>query len=63
MMSTDKHIKVTLVRSVIGTLAAHRATVRGLGLGRLNSSRVLRDTPEVRGMIRKVDYLVTVTEV
>jgi len=63
MMSTDKHIKVTLVRSVIGTLAAHRATVRGLGLGKLNSSRVLRDTPEVRGMIRKVDYLVTVTEV
>jgi len=62
-MSTDKHIKVTLVRSVIGTLAAHRATVRGLGLGKLNSSRVLRDTPEVRGMIRKVDYLVTVTEV
>jgi len=62
-MSTDKQIKVTLVRSVIGTLAAHRATVRGLGLGKLNSSRVLRDTPEVRGMIRKVDYLVTVTEV
>jgi len=63
MMSTDKHIKVTLVRSVIGTLAAHRATVRGLGLGKLNSSRVLRDTPEVRGMIRTVDYLVTVTPV
>jgi len=62
-MSTDKQIKVTLVRSVIGTLAAHRATVRGLGLGKVNSSRVLRDTPEVRGMIRKVDYLVTVTEV
>jgi len=62
-MSTDKHIKVTLVRSVIGTLASHRATVRGLGLGKLNSSRVLRDTPEVRGMIRKVDYLVTVTAV
>jgi len=62
-MSTEKHIKVTLVRSVIGTLASHRATVRGLGLGKLNSSRVLRDTPEVRGMIRKVDYLVTVTQV
>jgi len=62
-MSTEKHIKVTLVRSIIGTLASHRATVRGLGLGKLNSSRVLRDTPEVRGMIRKVDYLITVTEV
>lgn len=59
----QKQIKVTLVRSAIGTRADHRATVRGLGLGRLNSSRVLNDTPEVRGMIRKVDYLVRVSEV
>lgn len=59
----DKQIKVTLVRSVIGTRKDHRATVRGLGLGKVNSSRVLKDTPEVRGMIRKVDYLVSVTEV
>jgi len=58
----QKQIKVTLVRSVIGTKESHRATVRGLGLNRLNSSRVLADTPEVRGMIRKVDYLVTVSE-
>ncbi|TAM90223.1 MAG: 50S ribosomal protein L30 [Candidimonas sp.] len=57
-----KQIKVTLVRSVIGTRPSHRATVRGLGLTHLNSSRVLADTPEVRGMIRKVDYLVTVTQ-
>ncbi len=58
----QKQIKVTLVRSVIGTLKSHRATVRGLGLGKVNSSRVLADTPEIRGMIRKVDYLVTVSE-
>lgn len=58
----QKQIKVTLVRSVIGTKKDHRETVRGLGLRRLNSSRVLPDTPEVRGMIRKVDYLVTVSE-
>jgi len=58
----QKQIKVTLVRSIIGTKKEHRATVRGLGLRRLNSSRVLADTPEVRGMIRKVDYLVTVSE-
>ena len=50
----QKQIKVTLVRSVIGTKQSHRDTVRGLGLGRINSSRVLVDTPEVRGMIRKV---------
>ncbi|MFW8566610.1 50S ribosomal protein L30 [Orrella sp. 11846] len=59
----QKQIKVKLVRSVIGTKADHRDTVRGLGLRRLNSSRVLNDTPEVRGMIRKVDYLLEVSEV
>lgn len=58
----QKQIKVTLVRSVIGTREDHRATVRGLGLRGLNSSRVLNDTPEVRGMIRKVDYLIRVSE-
>jgi large subunit ribosomal protein L30 len=61
-MTAAKQIKVTLVRSIIGTKQSHRATVRGLGLYRLNSSRVLADTPEVRGMIRKVDYLVSVSE-
>ena len=59
----QKQIKVTLVRSVIGTKQSHRDTVRGLGLGRINSSKVLVDTPEVRGMVNKVSYLVAVTEV
>jgi len=54
----DKKIKVTLVKSVIGTKQDHRATVRGLGLRKLNSSAVLEDTPAVRGMIQKVAYLV-----
>ncbi|MBL8395824.1 MAG: 50S ribosomal protein L30 [Candidatus Accumulibacter sp.] len=53
----EKTVKVTLVRSLIGTKASHRATVRGLGLRRLNSSSVLEDTPAVRGMINKVSYL------
>ncbi|MCM2306120.1 MAG: 50S ribosomal protein L30 [Sulfuritalea sp.] len=53
----DKTIKVTLVKSVIGTKQDHRATVRGLGLRKLNSSAQLEDTPAVRGMIRKVAYL------
>ncbi len=58
-MSDDKNrfIKITLVRSIIGTKKSHRATIRGLGLKKLNSSSVLVDTPEVRGMIHKVDYL------
>ncbi|MBI3093988.1 MAG: 50S ribosomal protein L30 [Rhodocyclales bacterium] len=53
----EKTIKVTLVKSVIGTKQDHRATVRGLGLRKLNSSAQLEDTPAVRGMIRKVAYL------
>ena len=55
---SDKKIKVTLVKSVIGTKQSHRATVRGLGLRRFNHSVELADTPEVRGMINKVSYLV-----
>lgn len=54
----EKTVKVTLVRSLIGTKQSHRATVRGLGLRRLNSSSLLEDTPAVRGMINKVSYLV-----
>jgi large subunit ribosomal protein L30 len=54
----DKTIKVTLVKSIIGTKQDHRATVRGLGLRKLNSTSVIEDTPAVRGMIRKVAYLV-----
>lgn len=53
----DKKVKVTLVKSVIGTKQSHRATVRGLGLRRLNHTVELQDTPEVRGMINKVSYL------
>ena len=58
----DKKIKVTLVKSVIGTTKDHRATVTGLGLRRLNSSRELLDTPAIRGMIRKIQYLLKVEE-
>ena len=57
---TSRQIKVKLVKSIIGTKASHRATVRGLGLRRLNSVSVLEDTPAVRGMINKVSYLVKV---
>ena len=53
----EKTIKVTLIRSLIGTKQDHRATARGLGLRKLNSSAMLEDTPAVRGMIRKIAYL------
>jgi large subunit ribosomal protein L30 len=55
---SKKTVKVTLVRSVIGTRESHRATVRGLGLRKIRQSVILEDTPAVRGMIHKVDYLV-----
>ncbi len=57
-MADKKQLKVTLFKSPAGTNEKHRATVRGLGLRRLNSSRVLEDTPAVRGMVNKVYYLV-----
>ena len=53
-------IKVKLVKGLIGPRQAHRATVRGLGLRRVNSVSELQDTPAVRGMINKVSYLVKV---
>ena len=53
-------VKVKLVKGLIGTRQVHRATVRGLGLRRVNSVSELQDTPSVRGMINKVAYLVKV---
>lgn len=55
---SKNQIKVTLIRSLIGTKKTHRATVKGLGLRGINSSSLLFDTPEIRGMIQKVNYLV-----
>ena len=56
----DKTLKVTLIKSVIGTKPSHLATVIGLGLRRIRHTVMLEDTPSVRGMIAKVDYLVKV---
>ncbi|MBS0499335.1 MAG: 50S ribosomal protein L30 [Burkholderiaceae bacterium] len=60
MTQQTKTVKVQLVRSPIGCKMDHRATVRGLGLRKLNSVRELQDTPAVRGMINKIDYLVRI---
>jgi len=60
--SKDKHIKVTLVRSPFGRLRNHRDCVRGLGLRRLHHSVSVQDTPQVRGLIEKVSYLLRVEE-
>ncbi len=55
-------LKVTQVRSGIGTKPKHRGTLRALGLGRIGRSNELPDRPEIRGMIAKVPHLVTVEE-
>ena len=61
-MAEKKTLKVKLVRSIAGTRESHRATVRGLGLRKLNSEATLEDTPAVRGMINKVRHLLKVEE-
>ena len=53
----DKTLKVTLEKSLIGRKQDHRATVKGLGLRRINHTVTVEDTPAVRGMINKVIYL------
>jgi large subunit ribosomal protein L30 len=60
VIKMTKKVKVTLVKGLIGTRESHRATVRGLGLRRVNSVSELEDTASVRGMINKVSYLVKV---
>ena len=59
-MAETKKIKVKLVRSLIGTKGDHRMCVRGLGLRRINHTVEVIDTPDNRGMINKVSYLVKI---
>jgi large subunit ribosomal protein L30 len=59
-MADGKKIKVKLVKSLIGTKGEHRLCVRGLGLRRINHTVDVLDTPDNRGMINKVSYLVKI---
>jgi len=61
-MAKQKQIKVTLIRSPISAQPKHRECVRGLGLKRMHQTVTLEDTPAVRGMARKIDYMVRVEE-
>jgi large subunit ribosomal protein L30 len=61
--SNANSLRVTLVKSTNGQLQRHRATVRGLGLKRIRDSRVVSDTPEIRGMIRSARHLLKVENV
>lgn len=59
----EKKLKITQVRSVIDRIEPQKRTIRALGLGRPGYSVVKRDTPQLRGMIRKVVHLVEIEEV
>ncbi len=56
-------LKLTQVKSSIGTKPVHRGTLRALGLGRIGKTHTLPDRPEIRGMIARVPHLITIEEV
>ena len=60
--SEARSVRVTLKRSPIGTPERHRLVLRGLGLRHIRQTVVRPDTPQVRGMIQKVGYLLEVTQ-
>ncbi|MBI4041144.1 MAG: 50S ribosomal protein L30 [Deltaproteobacteria bacterium] len=57
-VKTEKHLQVTLVRSSIGTNERKRATLKGLGLTRINKTVKLKNTPAIRGMVNHVIQMV-----
>ena len=57
-----KTMKITLVRSLIGRTEKQRRIVKGLGLGKVNSSVIRKDTPEIQGMVRKINFMLHVEE-
>jgi large subunit ribosomal protein L30 len=62
-MAKAEKVKVTLIKSRFGRLKNHVACVTGLGLRRINHSVVVENTPENRGMINKISYLLRVEDV
>ncbi|MDB0064257.1 50S ribosomal protein L30 [Gammaproteobacteria bacterium] len=59
----SKQLQVTLIKSIHGRLKAHQACVRGLGIRRIHNPVMVIDTPENRGMINKIEYMLKVEEV
>ena len=60
--NTGGTVKVRLVKGLRGTQSRHRLSVKALGLGKLNSVRTLKDSPQVRGLINQLHYLVKVED-
>lgn len=61
-MANAKKLKVTLNKSLIGRLKSHKACVAGLGIRKIHQTVEVADTPENRGMINRVSYMVSVEE-
>lgn len=59
---SDKIVKITLVRSIHGRLKNHKACVSGLGLRRIHQTVEVKDTPENRGMINKINYMLRIED-
>ncbi|WP_343153520.1 50S ribosomal protein L30 [Buchnera aphidicola (Mindarus keteleerifoliae)] len=58
-----KKIKITQIKSIIGRIPSHRATLKGLGLRRIRSVVFRKNTPSIQGMIKKISYLLHIEEV
>ncbi len=63
MAKKEKRLKITLVKSTIGALKVHRATIEALGLRKIGQSVEQKDNPQMRGMVFKVSHLVSVEEI
>lgn len=62
-MAKDKMLKITLTKSTIGALPAHRKVVKALGLKKMHQTVEMADTPATRGAVKKVEHLLTMEEV
>lgn len=58
----SEHLRITLIKSHIGRPEKHRSVLMGMGLNKLNKTVTLQNTPEVRGMVKKVEHLVKIEE-
>ena len=56
-------LKITLKKSTIGSIPKHRKIIQALGLRKLNSTKIQKDNPAIRGMVSKVSHLVKVEEI
>jgi len=61
-MGSEKQVKLTLVRSLNGRLKSHKACARGLGIRKIHNPITVIDTPENRGMINKISYMLKIED-